>query len=205
MDLQTLIKDYESISNSFIDNDELFKDSTKQQDSFQQDIEKSDDELSTNFSISEGKFNSIRINYLDDRITPLLLSYIRNEDYEFGQRCDSINLVEEQLKINKIATQNWFNKIYLKFFSSDESILLSLLRIVEYLDKDSLFPTGQTMALASLSHKNDEIKEMGIRIFENWCCVESYDILKNLRVDTAWLQEYIEQVKEDLEEELCLC
>ena len=61
MDLDTLIKDFESISNSFIDTDELFKESTKQKDSFQQDIEKSDDELSTNFSISEGKINSDRL------------------------------------------------------------------------------------------------------------------------------------------------
>lgn len=204
MDLDTLIKDLESISNSFIDTNELFKEKTKQYDSFQHDIENSDDESSTNFAISESKRNADRLKYLDERITPLLLSYIRNEDYEFGQRCDSINLVEEQLKLNEIATQNWFNKLYLRFFSTDESILLSLLRIVEYLDKELFFPTGQTMALASLSHRNDEIKEMGIRIFENWYCVESYDILKNLHVETAWLQEYIEQVKKDLEEELCL-
>lgn len=205
MDLDTLFKDFELTSNSFIDTEELFIEKTKRQDTFQGEIEKSDDVSSTNFSISESKLNSDRLKYLDQRITPLLLSYIRNEDYEFGQRCDSINLVEEQLKINEIATQNWFNKLYLKYYSTDESILLSLLRIVEYLDKNLLFPTGQTMALASLSHKNNEVKEMGIRIFENWCCVESYDILKNLKVDTVWLQEYIEQVKKDLEEELCLC
>lgn len=205
MDLETILKDLQSISNSSIDTDEFHKKEFKKNDTFQQEIEKSSDELSTNFIVSEKKINAERLKYLEQKVTPLLLSYFRNEDYEFGQRCESINLVEEQLKINQVAAQNWFNKLYLKYFASDENILLCLLRIVEYLDKEILNPTGQTMALASLSHKNDEIKEMGIRIFETWNCLESYEILKNIKVDTIWLQDYIEQVKKDLEEELCLC
>lgn len=164
----------------------------------------SSDEFSTNYQVDENSINEKRAQYLDEKITPQFLSLIKEEDFEFGQRSKSINLVEEQLQTNTIATQNWFNKLYLYYFRADEKILLSLLKVVEYLDKELFFPTGQTMAISALSHKNDEIKEMGVRIFENWCSIESYEMLKNLKVETIWLQKYIDQVVKDLEEELCL-
>lgn len=164
----------------------------------------SSNESSTNYVKDENQINNERLIYLEENITPFLLSLFRNEDYESGQKCESIRLVEEQLKINKVATQNWFNKLYLKYFTSDEKTLLNLLRIVEYIDRDLLYPTGQTMALASLTHKNDEIKEMSVMFFESWVSIESYNILKNVSVETKWLQDYIDHVKLDLKEELCL-
>lgn len=164
----------------------------------------SNDEFSTNYQIDENSINDKRTQYLDEKITPQFLSIIKDEDFELGQRSNSINLIEEQLNINKIATQNWFNTLYLDYFKSDEKILLSLLKVVEYLNEEFFFPTGQTMAISALSHKNDEIKEMGVRIFENQCSIESYELLKNVKVDTTWLQQYIDQVVEDLEVELCL-
>jgi len=124
-------------------------------------------------------------------------------NFEFGQKSESINLVEKQIQINAIAAKNWFNQLYLYYFS-DEKMLLSLLRIVEYFDKELLFPTSQTMAISALVHSNDEVKELGVRILENWCSIESYQILKNIKVDTNWLQQYIDQVILDLEKELCL-
>lgn len=208
MDIETLLRDLELSTknlNSSIEIDELFKDFKSTPVVLQQEIELSEDENSTNYSINENQLNAERLEFLENKITPLFLSIIKSEDFEFGQRSESINLVEEQLKINQVATQNWFNKLYLKYFASNDTILLSLLRIVEYVDKDLLYPTGQTMALASLSHRNDEVKEMGVRILESWCCAESYEILKNLKVESTWLQEYINQVLIDIKEELCLC
>lgn len=160
--------------------------------------------ISTNYHPSENEINNERLKYLDERITPLFLSVIKYEDFEFGQRCESINLVEENLRINKIATQNWLNKLYLQYFAKDERVLLSLLRIINYLSKDLFYSTCQTIALSAISHRNDEIKEMGIRIFENWGSVESYSILKAIKVDSVWLQKFIDEVIHDLEKELCL-
>lgn len=158
----------------------------------------------TNYIPSEKELIDERKNYLEMKLTPLLISLIKNEDFEHGKRSESIRLVEEQMNENKVVGQYWFNSLYIRNFTNDD-ILLGLLRIVEYLSEELLFPTGQTMAMASLVHANDEIKEQGIRIFENWCSIESYNILKSIKVDTKWLQDYINQVINDFESELCLC
>ena len=164
---------------------------------------RSTEEYSTNFFLDENAINEKRMRFLKEKVTPQLLSFIKEEDFEFGQKSESINLVEKQIQINAIAAKNWFNQLYLYYFS-DEKMLLSLLRIVEYFDKELLFPTSQTMAISALVHSNDEVKELGVRILENWCSIESYQILKNIKVDTNWLQQYIDQVILDLEKELCL-
>jgi len=163
----------------------------------------STEEYSTNFFLDENAINEKRMRFLKEKVTPQLLSFIKEEDFEFGQKSESINLVEKQIQINAIAAKNWFNQLYLYYFS-DEKMLLSLLRIVEYFDKELLFPTSQTMAISALVHSNDEVKELGVRILENWCSIESYQILKNIKVDTNWLQQYIDHVILDLEKELCL-
>lgn len=162
------------------------------------------DENSTNFKLDENLINQKRIDYLEQKVTPFLISLIKNEDFEFGKKSESVKLIEEQLQFNSVATQNWFNKLYIKYFPSDEKILIGLLRIVEYLNEQSLHPTGEIMAIAALSHKNNEVKELGVRIFENWCSLNSYEILKSIKIETLWLQEYINQVIKDIEAELCL-
>jgi hypothetical protein len=159
---------------------------------------------STNYQPSENEINNIRLKYLEEKVSPLFLSIIKNEDFEFDQRCESINLVEENLKVNRVATQNWINKLYLQYFASDEKVLLSLLRVIDYFNRELFYPTGQTIALSALVHNSDEIKEMGVRIFENWGSIESLNILKAIKVDTDWLQKYINEVIIDLEKELCL-
>jgi hypothetical protein len=162
------------------------------------------DENSTNFKLDENFVNQKRIDYLEQKITPLFISLVKNEDFEFGKKNESGKLIEEQLKFNSVATQNWFNKLYIRYFATDENILIGLLRVVESLNEQSLHPTGEIMAIAALSHKNDEVKELGIRIFENWCSLNSYEILKSIKVETVWLQDYINQVIKDIEVELCL-
>jgi hypothetical protein len=158
----------------------------------------------TNYIVSENEIMENRLHYLKAEISPLFISLVKTEDFEFGQKSESIKLVENELKTNKIATQNWLNDLYIQYFSSDEKVLIGILRIIEYFDEETLYPISQTIALASLVNKNDEIKEICIRIFENWGSLRSYQILKGIKTDTKWLQLYINQVIKDIEKELCL-
>lgn len=163
------------------------------------------DENSTNFKLDENLINQKRCDFLEQKVTPLIISLIKNEDFEFGKKNESVKLVEDQLEINSAATHIWFNNLFIKFFANDEKMLIGLLSIVESINEKSLHPIAEIMALAALTHKNDEVKELGVRIFENWSSLYSYEILRNIKVDTSWLQEYINQVIKDIEEELCLC
>jgi hypothetical protein len=158
----------------------------------------------TNYTVSENEINEQRLQYLKTKISPLFISLVKNEDFEFGQKSESIKLVENELEINKIATACWLNDLYLQYFLSDEKVLIGILRVIEYFDEGTLYPNAPTIALACLSHRSDEIKEIGVRIFENWGTLKSYETLKGVKTDTKWLQSYINQVIKDIETELCL-
>jgi len=154
-------------------------------------------------SSSENKINGNREEYFRKNITPKFLSLIKEEEFEFGFISRSEELIKGQLQINALATRNWLNEIFINHFD-DEIVLIGLLRIISRFDENIIFPQGQTIALAVLSHSNDEIKELGIRAFEKWCSVDSLNILKKLNLNSSWLQEYVNEVITDLEEQLCL-
>ncbi len=104
------------------------------------------------------------------------------------------------MRINKIATINWINSLYIKYFNN-EGIFIGLLKIVEFLSVD-FGATGTTMAIAALLHENDEIKDAGVRIFESNYSIDGYNILKSIKIETDWLQEYINQVIIDIKSEI---
>jgi hypothetical protein len=158
----------------------------------------------TEYKISEDEILRKRLEYLKNKVSPIFISLVKNEDFEFGQKSESIKMVDNELKENKLATQHWLNDLYIQYFSADEKVLIGILRVFEYFSEDVFSPASHTIALASISNKSDEIKEIGIRIFENWGSVKSYEILKGIKTDTKWLQAYINQVIKDIEKKLCL-
>lgn len=149
------------------------------------------------------ELNQEYFNSLKTKVEPLLLSLLRNEDFEFDIIPESVKLIETHLRENPFATKQWFNEIYVEYFH-DEKVLIALLGIIVFLTEQDLYPINKTMALAALTHRNDEVKELGVRAFESWASHDSLRILKEVKLDTKWLQEYIDQVIKDLEFELCL-
>ncbi|MBB1150792.1 hypothetical protein H4K35_11810 [Myroides sp. NP-2] len=158
----------------------------------------------TNYVVSENEINESRMLYLKENVTPLFISLLKYEDFEFGHKSESIKLIQNELRINRIVTINWLNDIFLKAFTDDDKVLIGLLRVLEYFDEDTFYPTSQVIALAALSHQNDEVKELAVRAFENWGSIKSYEILKKVHSDTSWLKAYINEVLKDIELELCL-
>ncbi|RXK57759.1 hypothetical protein ESA94_19765 [Lacibacter luteus] len=154
-----------------------------------------------NISSSENLINQRRDEHLKKYITPKLISLIKDEDFEFGYISRSEELVREQLNINALATRNWINEIFITNFEN-EVIVMGILLIISRFDETQIFPQGQTIALAALSHSNNEIKELGVRAFEKWCSNESLRILRNINFETTWLQDYVKEVIQDIEEEL---
>lgn len=135
--------------------------------------------------------------------TPLFLSLLKFEDFDFGYKSQSIILIEEQLKINRVATATWINELYIRNFSDDQ-IIIGILRLFEYFPEEAFYPQSYTIAIGSLLHKNDEIKELGLRIFENWPSIETYNILTTIETNVKWLDNYKNKIILDLKKELCL-
>ncbi|WP_457977193.1 hypothetical protein L0Y47_13205 [Ectopseudomonas composti] len=77
--------------------------------------------------------------------------------------------------------------------------LLALIKAISMLDYERLHPHGSMIALASLSHKDLEVVEAGIRAYEHWGRNAGILALKNAEARVSWLDEYRLEVIEYLE------
>lgn len=129
-----------------------------------------------------------------------LTSLIGNEEFEYGIDTKADTLVRRYMEQNPLLTKEWINTIFVDNFA-DVFILVGLLRIIARLDYTEIYPQGQTMALAALSHENTEVKECGVRAYESWGTIDSLNELEHVEVGVQWLQEYIDDVVSDLKRE----
>lgn len=134
------------------------------------------------------------------KATDKLLFLLNTEDIEFGVNSQSETLVSHYLKLNPLLTRNWLNEVFVSNFG-DVRITAGILHIVSRFSELEMYPQGQTMALAALSHQDNEIKELGVRVFEQWGTRKSLSILQDVHVETIWLQNYVNQVVGDLRAE----
>jgi hypothetical protein len=79
------------------------------------------------------------------------------------------------------------------------SIIIGALHLLSHFDYEDVYPIGQTIAVAALSHKCDEVCEYALKCFENWGHCDSIDKLKSIRFSTNWLQDYANDIIRELE------
>lgn len=149
----------------------------------------------------ENYINKERLDTLKENFTRELITLIREEEFEYGLDTRADILVRKKMEQNALATKEWLSTLFIESFNNTR-ILLGVLIIISRFDYFIIYPEGQLMATAALLHKDPEIQECGVRAFENWGNRHSLRILKNLKVPTKWLQEYINAVIDDLEKEL---
>lgn len=128
-----------------------------------------------------------------------LLQLIHEEIFEYGMENAADKFVQKSLLNNPELTKICLNTILLEHFV-DVEVATGLLRIISHLNYTDIYPTGPTMALSVLNHEDAEIRECGIRAFENWGNADSLDYLKHIKCKEKWLQDYLEQVIIELEE-----
>lgn len=150
--------------------------------------------------VSENTLNRRRQRQFKENYTKELLRIICEQDFEYGFDSPADLFVRELMEQNEAVTKEWLNAIYIEQFS-DIRVVIGLLQVVSHLQYPEICPQGPTMALAALSHANSEVRECGIRAFENWGTIESMNILRNVKCTESWMQEYLSQVIKDLEEE----
>lgn len=140
-------------------------------------------------------------NKFKEKYTKEILSIIIEQDFEYGFDSPADLFIKRLLNQNPTATKEWLNSVFIDYFH-DTRILIGLLQIISHIEYFEIYPQGPTMAVAALSHVDAEVRECGIRAFENWGTIDSLNVLRNLTCQEKWLQEYVQQVISDLEEEL---
>ncbi|RPK28356.1 hypothetical protein [Paenibacillus xylanexedens] len=154
------------------------------------------DKMSKTKYVMNTKFFSIRE-------TNALLGMLRHETFETGYSTQSEDYVRSLHKEDRNETLMWLNDIFIKQIN-DPTILVGILHILSHFDYKEVSPIGQTIAIAATAHENIEVKDYGIKAFENWGGIESLRLLKALHYSEKWLQNYVDAVITDLEEELGL-
>jgi hypothetical protein len=148
---------------------------------------------------SENILNRRRLRKFKENYSKELLHIIFEQDFEYGFDSAADKFVRELMKQNEAVTREWLNSVYVENYH-DVRVVIGLLQIISHLQYHEIYPQGPTMALAALAHANPEVRECGIRSFENWGTIDSLSVLRTVECAESWLQEYLRQVINDLEE-----
>lgn len=141
------------------------------------------------------------IDFLNENYKSRLLSLIYSDSFEPGCINNSISFINNLFKYGENAVVQWICQLYQENLN-EPRILIGLLNINIYYSTE-FHSVGIIMALAAMTNKSQEVKELGVRVLESKCCTEHYNALRSIKCEDKWLMDYIKQVIIDFEEELC--
>ena len=148
---------------------------------------------------NENRVNQARLNSYKRQLSLKFLGLIRESEFEFGYDSAADLFIRERLAENALATKEWINLLFIENFH-DVVTASGILRVLAHLKYFEIAPQGPTIALAALSHTALEVRECGIRVFENWETTDCLRILKSLSCPEQWMKDYVRQIITDLEE-----
>jgi hypothetical protein len=134
---------------------------------------------------------------IDDKQYIRLKAMLQEEITESGMANPSEKIVESLYSENKRKANILLNELFIKNFHTPH-IIVGILHIISHFDYDLVSPEGPTMAIAALTHKNVEVREYGVKCFENWRHKDGIRILEHIKAGEQWLQNYIDLVIRDL-------
>jgi len=147
----------------------------------------------------ENLLNQERMNQFKSEFEERFLEALRESEFEYGFSSLADFFIQRRLDENEAVTREWLNDIFIRHFA-DVAISTGILRVIAHVDYDKIYPEGVTIALAALVHCNVEVKECGVRAFENWEVPEHLPVLESLEFEEAWLNEYVQRVIKEIKE-----
>ncbi len=167
-----------------------------------------DSELATTISSSE-KFRESTIN--DDaeiqfkpQLRSVLSSMLSQEDFESGIINPSERYFVSEFKDSPVSAMNELMVLFMNNYQlgrKNSHILVGILHLLSHMDYEEIYPSGQAMAISGLSYSNNEVQEFAIKCFENWDNKDGILKLRAIQFNSKWLQEYANEVIEELERE----
>jgi hypothetical protein len=127
----------------------------------------------------------------------MLNTMLQEEITESGTANPSEKIIESLYSEDKQKTNTLLNELFLKNFYTPH-VIVGVLHIISHFNYDLVSPEGPAMAIAALNHKDVEVREYGVKCFENWQHKDGIRILEQIKADERWLQNYINLVIHDL-------
>jgi hypothetical protein len=149
----------------------------------------------------ENQLNNARLRNFGDRYEAEFLALLRTCEFEYGFDSLADAFVETRLKESTFVTMHWIGQLFFEHLD-DPPVAIGILRVLAHLKYAQAYPMGISIAIAATRHKNHEVQECGIRAFENWGTPDSLKVLEGLTFSEPWIQEYVDQVVEDLRSQI---
>jgi len=158
-------------------------------------------EIASSDSSIENRLNAQRLKRFRTDFSSKFLQLLREQDFEYGVDTPADELVRKCFHENEAISKEWINNLFVENFN-DQIVLMGILRVLSHFNYQEVAPQGPTVALAALANTSAEVRECGIRAFENWGSLHSLKVLENVNCEEKWLDDYLKQVIADLQEEL---
>lgn len=130
-----------------------------------------------------------------------IISIIQNDNYEDGFYSQSEAFIDNQLTYDNIPyVKSALNELYIEFLKNSH-VLTGIMLMSGRISYDDAFPELQTMAIGLLQHKDDEVRDRAIQVFERWNSKKGLHVLESLRCEKNWMQRYVDKVIEYIKRE----
>lgn len=134
-----------------------------------------------------------------NKYKPLLWGTIKKSPINNGEESEATSLFAELLAKNKITTLHIINDLFINYID-DELVCVKLLSLCNDYSYDDLFPTAQTLASLSISHKSKRVKSAAMNLFSHWGTKEAYKLLCSIECpNDPWIQMKFNTIKKSLE------
>lgn len=153
---------------------------------------------SSDSTIGNKKFFSAKEEQIIKRLEIDIIREIDNQQFEDGFVHPAEEVIKNCFKSHPSLTKRWLQQTFLRNYRYPE-VIISILRTIADFDISSIDPECEILCVASLSHKNQEIRETAISVFETWNTLDSVKFLENYNENVSWLNQYrikiIEEIK----------
>lgn len=149
----------------------------------------------------ENQINDARLDNFRDHYEAEFLALLRTCEFEYGFESLADTFVEARLRESTFVTMHWISLLFVEQLS-DPAVAIGILRVLAHLKYEQAYPLGLVIAIAATRHQNHEVQECGIRAFENWGTADSLKVLESLTFLEPWIQEYVNQVVDDLHSQI---
>lgn len=100
---------------------------------------------------------------------------------------------------SETRTMEWLNKLFLK--NNDNPLFIcTLLHVISHMEYEEVYPNGPTMAMASLTNKDERVVGYGIKAFANWNVKNTLPYMRCNEPGAEWAKKEWLRVIEYIEE-----
>lgn len=160
-------------------------------------FQKVEDKGSENASSS--KFVPANNKSFREKYERLFLETIRNTRFKAGEDNQATEMMAHILEEDRDETLILLNSYFVENYD-DEKLCVKILTLLNDYNYEELKPTGQTIALASISNKSARVKSAAFNLFAHWACPEALKLIMQVEVpQQPWIAMKYNAVKQSLE------